>query len=235
MTDDEVQQIYDYLHENYEYVGGEFITKKQRGPKQKNSMIGSFVYYDDGYLTYKLHMLVNGMEFDISVKKLIYLYHNKKLPRYVINKDGNIANNRIENLVSSTRDKFSFNNTPRITNSLGIRGVIKCGNKFSTQLSFLGKTIKLGEYLTKEEASEKYIFANNLANQWEGDFDSFKTFLRGNGFGFKRTFPVGVEKCGNRFRSRLRANKSYINLGMYDTPEQAHEAYLKAKQELCKS
>jgi len=42
----------------------------------------------------------------------------------------------------------------------------------------------------------------------------------------------GVSRCGNRFWSRIKSDGKFNYLGMYDTPEEAHQAYLTAKREL---
>lgn len=40
---------------------------------------------------------------------------------------------------------------------------------------------------------------------------------------------LGVSKCGTRFRSQIIVNGERIHLGVFSTPEKAHEIYLKAK------
>lgn len=40
---------------------------------------------------------------------------------------------------------------------------------------------------------------------------------------------LGVSKCRNRFRSQIVVNGERIHLGVFSTPEKAHEVYLKAK------
>ncbi len=231
MTQDEVDLIYAYLHENYTYNDGELITKKQRGPKQKESIVGSFSHHNNGYMYNKLHMSINTKEFDINIKKLIYLYHHKEFPKYVINIDGNITNNKIENLQPSKRDSFAYNKTPKTTNKLGLKGVIEVHGKYVVHIHFQKSHLTLGRYSTKEEASDKYMLATNLANNWSGDLESFKTALKEAGFGFRGQFPAGVEKYKDKFRSRIRINKTYKNVGYFNTPEEAHAAYLKAKEE----
>lgn len=53
---------------------------------------------------------------------------------------------------------------------------------------------------------------------------------RGNAAKSKRRadLPTGVERRGQRFRSRAYIDGRYRSLGTYDTPEQAHQAYLEA-------
>ena len=48
-----------------------------------------------------------------------------------------------------------------------------------------------------------------------------------NKHGFK-----GVCKDGNKYYARIMINKKYIWLSSHTTPEEAHEAYLKAKKEM---
>jgi hypothetical protein len=46
------------------------------------------------------------------------------------------------------------------------------------------------------------------------------------------TKVLGVSMEGTRFKARVRVNKREVYLGLFDTAEQAHAAYLKAKREL---
>lgn len=43
---------------------------------------------------------------------------------------------------------------------------------------------------------------------------------------------LGVSRSKKRFKAEIRCNGTRHHIGTYDTPEQAHKAYLKAKQEL---
>lgn len=43
---------------------------------------------------------------------------------------------------------------------------------------------------------------------------------------------VSWHKLRNRWRASIGINRRQIHLGLFDTPEEAHEAYLKAKREL---
>jgi len=40
---------------------------------------------------------------------------------------------------------------------------------------------------------------------------------------------LGVSPLGNRFVAQIQVNKQKLHLGVYETPEQAHQAYLSAK------
>jgi len=43
---------------------------------------------------------------------------------------------------------------------------------------------------------------------------------------------LGVGKCGKRWRARIRTENGRLHLGVYGTPEEAHQAYLEAKRKL---
>lgn len=59
----------------------------------------------------------------------------------------------------------------------------------------------------------------NLQNQKKAHKNNISGFL-------------GVEKNGDRWRARIRVNKVRIDLGTFDTPEEAHKAYMNAKKTL---
>ena len=102
MTDEEVGLIYEYLHENYEYVDGELI----RTTIKQNNTLGSkkgFIGKKGGEYKMQASIAVNGKKFRCPLNKLIYLFHTKKMPAYLINFDGNITNNRIGNLKEISR------------------------------------------------------------------------------------------------------------------------------------
>lgn len=43
---------------------------------------------------------------------------------------------------------------------------------------------------------------------------------------------LGVNKRGSRYRARIRIDGKLINIGQFDTPVEAHDAYMKAKDKL---
>lgn len=46
----------------------------------------------------------------------------------------------------------------------------------------------------------------------------------------KKELPVGVSKCGNGYRSRISCKNKIIEIGTFDTPEEAFYAYKEAKE-----
>ncbi len=231
MNKEEVELIYDYLHENYEYRDGELITKNQRGPVKKGHPVGYYSVENNRYFRAVVHFSIKGQEYDLNLNKVIYIYHHKKCPKYVINIDGNPTNHRIENLKYSDRDSFQYKNIPKRNNKLNVKGVCLESGKYKASFCFNKKNITLGYYSSIEEANEKYIFAYSLLNNFNGSVDEFKYLLKQNGFGRKLKNLPGVETYNSKFRSRIREGGKYINLGIFHTQEEAHAAYLKAKEQ----
>jgi len=64
--------------------------------------------------------------------------------------------------------------------------------------------------------------ASNRMNQ-----ENQRRVQRSNTHGF-----LGVTRDGNRWRAKIQVDGHHRHLGVYETPEEAHQAYLKAKREL---
>ena len=93
MTQDEVDKIYEYLHENYEYRDGELI-KIKNGPGYKiGHKLGSFETTISGTLKNMAQLKINNKRYSRGLHQFIYLYHYKRLPKYVRHLDGNHSNN----------------------------------------------------------------------------------------------------------------------------------------------
>lgn len=84
-------------------------------------------------------------------------------------RDGDRLNNAIENLRESNHSQNMHNQSNRVTNKSGYKGVSwdKKGNKFRAQISVNSKKIHLGCYETAEEAYLAYCVA---ADKYHGDF-----------------------------------------------------------------
>src|SRR5438132_1594639 len=103
MTQDEVDLIYNYLHENYEYRDdGNLIYKKiRRGCRPLGKAIGSFNYSSgSGRPIITVYISLNKKRYSMQLKHCIYIYHNKIKPKNITYIDGNLSNTRIENLRS---------------------------------------------------------------------------------------------------------------------------------------
>lgn len=236
MTDDEVQLIYDYLHENYKYEDGDLITKNNiANGHKKGIVIGNMYFGGKGNAYLRIQLPVHKVS--IKLSHAIYLYHHKEKPRCLIYIDGNIMNNKIENL--SKRNSIPRNGyTFRIKKPKGFiaRKESKLG-VFSVKIKRDSKQVYIGSYSSEEKAKEVYIFGSELwdknkltKQEWlllireKYPLQGREKFIRK----IDRILPVGVGKHGNKFRASICFNSKKRHLGLFNTAEEAHEAYLKA-------
>jgi hypothetical protein len=231
MTQDEVDLIYDYLHENYEYRDGELITTKNiSNAKKTGSSIGCFThYYHNKSPVISTNIKVNGINYYFAVSHLIYLYHNKLKPKIIKFKDSNIANTRIENLISISQTEFN--------NSLRAK---KCcyfhEGRWKVRFFLNRKAVSMGGYKTQEEAQKIYNLCLELIDNGIYEESEIKKIIKEfnprikinvtNKYGFP-----GIMKSRNKYYARVRFKKIESTLGGFDTPEEAHAAYLKAKED----
>ena len=161
MTQEEVDLIYNYLHEHYEYADGELIRIKSIHGMQDGHKLGSFRVMPTGHGYLLGTIRINSKKYNKQLAQFIYLFVNKKFPEKIKYLDGNITNTKIENII-------------------GIN------------------------LINAKDIKEKKI----------------------------KKLPTGVRKQQNHFRVDIRLNGIRKYLGYFNTPELAHQAYLKAKQEL---
>lgn len=236
MTQDEVNLIYDYLHENYEYRDDGNLVRIKDGSEfskaKKGDILGSF-FYQYGSPRMRCTLNIKGVNYTKNLSHFIYLYHYKEFPSVIEHKDNNPTNCRIDNLKSCTRVDVEFKKQVRgwkpITSSTG-----KIRYRVTLQI---GKQLKVhfGSCETKEEARAVYDMAKSLhvveklqpddiKRQVMDAFPHLRMKLRQEN---KCGYP-GVYKRGNKYVSRsFKGSKT----STHDTPEQAHQAYLKAKEE----
>ncbi len=230
MTEEEVQLIYDYLHENYDYRDGELIAKNNSGRRVKGEKCGYFHYSSD-YPEIKMRIKNKGF----NLSKLIYIYHFKTNPTTLEHLDGNIANNKIENLNQISRSVAIAN---KATDKYkGYQEVIVSGKRrFSVRLNIDGRLISFGTYGTKEEAREIYLKIKKIYLSGVSNLEELKNEARKlnpkikSSITNKFNFP-GVHFNRGKYYGRFSINKKRIITSAYCSPEEAHAAYLKAKEE----
>jgi hypothetical protein len=103
MTQDEVDLIYDYLHENYLYEDGELIRKNGEKLGNISNKENSFIF--------RTSLWIDGETKHFLMKKLMYIYYHKKNPDNVLCIDKNDFNLNKDNLLEidiQIRKKSSF-------------------------------------------------------------------------------------------------------------------------------
>jgi hypothetical protein len=153
MTEAEVELIYDYLHENYVYRDGELIRRKC------NTTIYGSINGNSKKLLFSVSFRVKNKKYNWSYGHLIYLYHHKIKPDYLIEIDGNPTNYRIENLKSVDHSQMMKQCDLQVKNKHGLKGVYQDNKRFAARL-WLGKKYKyISWHNTPEEAHAAYLKA----------------------------------------------------------------------------
>jgi hypothetical protein len=237
MTQNDIDIIYDYLHENYDYhIDGHLIHKFDllNKSKIKGQQLGSFFHQTASEPYLMSSVTVNKKRYRMKLIKLIFIYHNKSLPSRLYQIDKNPMNTRIENLEESNQSLIQHKSLlykkfdmPKFKNKDGTEG-------HSVRTKYDGKSLDLGTYRTKEIAQEVYRDAKKLILDDKLNANEIKKIIAKKypesslnilaKTGFK-----GVSIRGNKFASVVCINGKKVYLGIFDTANDAHKAYLKAK------
>lgn len=232
MTENEIELIYNYLHENYEYRDGSLLRNKDgRGfsKQKKGDELGSFFYQSDQQPRIRCTLNIKGKDYTKNLSHLIYLFHYKSMPDVIDYLDGNPTNCRIDNLKIGSRIASQAKKECRgwkpYTSSTGL-------TRYRVTLQ-IGKAIKVhfGSCETPDEARAVYDMAKRLyvVDRLEADdikkkvmleFPDIKMKLKKDN---KHGFP-GIYKRGNRFVARHNGLSS-----THDTPEEAYKDVIRMK------
>ena len=155
MTQEEVDLIYDYLHENYEYVDGEMISKITTGRNKKFHACGSFYLSSNNTISNMIQISINKKKYRISLGHAIYIFHHKIKPNRLVYLDKNILNTKITNLKNLSMKQKASN---RIGKGYSI-DKRRANKPYNARLYINGKYKSLGMYCTAEEAHAAYIKA----------------------------------------------------------------------------
>jgi hypothetical protein len=197
-------------HKNHSSGKGTFLSKEKIMKQSKGQFYYSVgLYIDLNLKTWLVHHLVS----------IVFLNHYPKSNNLVIDHKDNIKeNNMLSNLqLISVRENSSKDSVSKS----GILGVRKVLNRFESSIQHNGKIFNLGSFESAKDASEKHKQVLNLINLKQ-DFSNLVK-IRNN----KNSF-TGVCKSKNKFQARIIIEDKFINLGMFDTAEQAGNTYLKA-------
>ena len=235
MTQEEVDLIYDYLHENYRYEDGELIAKSRGQGRVEGRILGCFArpgQKKDERAQLRCSLLVNGQLLTIRLSHLIYIYHHKLKPKYIEFIDKNNTNTRIENLKQCSRSRFSSPSL-RLKTKNGFYKTIE--GKYCARLEYEYQKVFVSSYDSPEIAKNAYDYANTLLHEdkiqikdiQQMVFAKFPPPVRSKS-GFKGVYKMSK----NRFKCEFVSNGIKIIVGNFNTPEEAHAAYIKAKAEL---
>lgn len=103
-------------------------------------------------------------------------------------------------------------------NTNGFVGVSKNLKRFQARINYKGKFYSLGNYDTPEEAGEVYNKALELSKKNKSFEHLIKKYE-------SQTKLKGIHKSGNKFRVRVYSNGKNIDLGTYETIEEAKKYY----------
>jgi hypothetical protein len=150
------------VKEMFQYEKGKLFWKKNPGNQIHTGSIAGTIK-PDGYCRIE----IDGKSYYLH--RLIFLYHNGYLPKYIDHIDGNPRNNIVVNLREVT---FSQNrmNSRKIKNTSSIyKGVNfhKRINKWQVRIGKAGERIHLGYYTTEEKAALAY---NKAALELFGEY-----------------------------------------------------------------
>ncbi len=230
MTEEEVQMIYDYLHENYEYKDGNLVAKKNKIGATKGHSLGTFNINENNSSGFLVQIKIKNKRFARGLHQYIYLYHNKSLPKYVMHLDGNVTNNKIENLIKYNGNKVNANRDHKgyFQDKKGFRVVMSWDKKKKTYGNFSSEQIAMEVF-----SKIKYLrYKKNLSHQeinkiinteyWDKKIKNDKNIR-------------GYKQEGGKYVARIRIKNKQITLGRFDSAQEAHQVYLKAKENHAKN
>jgi hypothetical protein len=150
------------LMQSFDYKGGSLFWKVKLSPK---TIIGDKAGYIDVHGYEKI--VINKRKY--ASHRLIFLYKHGYLPKFIDHKDGDILNNKIENLRECTLNQNQWNMKLKPSNTSGTKGVSwdKSRNKWIAAIKVNGKRVFSKRFKRKEDAIEAVIKARK---ELHGDF-----------------------------------------------------------------
>ena len=157
----DVKQLFNYLSYNPDMGEFTWVMNTHR-PQRVGEIAGNA--NSRGYVS----MSVNGLRF--YAHRLAWAMSNGEWPLLDIDHiNGNKSDNRICNLRHATRSENMFNRGRQKNNTSGMKGVTfcKCTGLWRAQMMVNRKSVKVGRFNSKEEASAAYLAK---AKELRGEF-----------------------------------------------------------------
>ena len=158
----------EFLHEYFAYEDGKLFYNKKITINSRHK-IGNEV----GYSTSNKYKSVVIFQKRYYLHRLIFLYHHGHLPKILDHIDGNILNNKIENLRSCTQQQNTFNSKHKNNSKTGIKNICwnKTKNKYEVFLSVNQKSKYFGSY---NDIDYAIFIANAMRHKYHKEFNRIK-------------------------------------------------------------
>lgn len=236
MTQEEIDLIYEYLHEHCIYKDGELIIIKTRpGGCFIGKSIGSFNHKrKGGNPILSCSITIDSKRYTVQLKHIIYLYHTKKWAKNILFKDGNPVNCKIENLEAQDKISKFILQKEQYGNKTGATPYHYQGKtRYRVRLSTNEGRFTIGSYNDEETAKKCYSFAKNKYLEKNLNNDEIKKLTLQK---YPRNEHKKVKLKGVSLTKSGRYKALYIkdgfkkHIGTYDTDKEAHESYLDYKK-----
>lgn len=137
------------VKELFDYENGQLIWKETASSKAvKGTTAGTVAA--TGYLRIMYEQKI------YYAHRLVFLWHNGYLPKYLDHINRNPLDNRIENLREATAHQNAVNRSYKRPKSSRFVGVSKKGNRWIANIYYDKKNHYLGSFKTEEEAAKTY-------------------------------------------------------------------------------
>ena len=149
----------DLLRELFEYRDGELYWKQPGKSRQMGRPAGGI--NGDGYRRIKINRKL------YAVHRLVWVMHGNDPVPFVDHINGDVLDNRIENLRAATHSQNCMNRRQRSDNKSGIKGVMRKKDKWYGCVTLNYKVYPAGYFDRKEDAAAA---VDKLRKELHGEF-----------------------------------------------------------------
>lgn len=151
----EIERVKELL--DYNPMSGEFTWRERRGGAVAAGDLAGMVF-PRGHR----HITIDGSMYQASRLAWFYVTEEDPGELYVDHIDGDVGNNSIKNLRIGDWFDVMQGKTVSEKNQVGVKGVVKMGEKFKAQITANWNHFYLGSYNTAEEAAAAHQAAARI-------------------------------------------------------------------------